>query len=259
MRTAGIENGDILLIHSSLKSFGNVIGGAPAVINAAMEVIGEDGTLVFPTLVQKDFRNAYKNWNVETTPSDVGFITETFRKTEGVMRSDQATHSVAAIGKLAVYLTSEHTAYGPRMGVFGDYAFSHSSPWQRMYFEGAKILFIGVNTVYNTFKHFVEYRFVEYLLNSIKDERKRSAAMSELAVFGRSDWPGGIWPFHDSGKTEIYLEEHGMIKHSVCGNSNFICIKANEYVDAVTELFKTEPENWLNLEVNDFIIKYKNK
>ena len=45
-----------------------------------------------------------------------------------------------AVGKMAEYITSEHTAYGPRHGVFGEYAFSHSSPWQRMYELNAKMI-----------------------------------------------------------------------------------------------------------------------
>ena len=155
----GVKPSDIVLIHSSLKSFGHVIGGPVSVIDAAKEAVGGNGTVVFPTLVQRDFSNAYKNWDINNSPSDVGLISETFRLLPDSIRSDHATHSVAAWGSKAAEITGEHSAYGPRMGVFGDYCFSHSSPWQKMYMYGARIVFIGVDMVYNTFKHFAEYLF----------------------------------------------------------------------------------------------------
>ena len=44
----GINNNDIVLVHSSLSSLGWVCGGAQAVIIALMEVVGNSGTLVMP-------------------------------------------------------------------------------------------------------------------------------------------------------------------------------------------------------------------
>ena len=57
---AGIKKGDILLVHSSFKSMGEVDGGAESVIGGFLDAIGEEGTLVFPTLCQEDFLNSYK-------------------------------------------------------------------------------------------------------------------------------------------------------------------------------------------------------
>ena len=99
LKNLGIKNGDILLFHSSLKSFGQTENGADTIIDGILEAVGKNGTAVAPTLVQKDFSNAYKNWDINTSPSDVGFITETFRKRPNAIRSNQATHSVSAIGK----------------------------------------------------------------------------------------------------------------------------------------------------------------
>jgi aminoglycoside 3-N-acetyltransferase len=241
-REAGVNEKDTILIHSSLKSFGYVEGGAMSVIDAAKEAVTEEGTVVFPTLVQRDFANAYKNWDKDKSPSDVGYITEVFRKLPGSYRSDQATHSVAAWGKNALELVSEHTAYGPRQGVFRDYCFSYSSPWQKMYFLGTRIVFIGVNTVYNTFKHFAEYKLVEFYLNSIPCEKRKCMAMSKIA---RHNIPG-VWPFHDANKTEKALDEAGLISYAKCGRSLFTSIRADEYTDFVLKLFKENPDEWFN-------------
>ena len=115
LKELGVDNGDVLLFHSSLKSLGQVENGADDVIDGALDAVGKDGTLVAPTLVQKDFANAYKNWNKLTSPSDVGLITETFRKRQNALRSDQATHSVSAIGKMAEFLTNSHSTSKPRL------------------------------------------------------------------------------------------------------------------------------------------------
>ncbi|MHB1151345.1 MAG: AAC(3) family N-acetyltransferase [Eubacteriales bacterium] len=242
---AGVNTSDIVLIHSSLKSFGYVLGGPLTVIDAAKQAVGESGTVVFPTLVQKDFANAYKNWDVKKSPSDVGMITETFRLLDDSMRSDQATHSVAAWGSKAAELTGEHCAYGPRMGVFGDYCFSYSSPWQKMYMAGVKIVFIGIDLVYNTFKHLAEYMLMEYYCSLITDPKKKCLAMSKIARHNVQ----GVWPFHDSLKTQITMEYLGLITYAKCGNSLFTCMKADDYIDNILKLFKENPGNWFNKEV----------
>ena len=92
----GVTEGDILLVHSSFKSLGPCEEGAATVIGGLQAALGESGTLVFPTLCQKDWENVYKNWHLDA-PSDVGYLTNYFRKLPGALRSNQATHSVAAI------------------------------------------------------------------------------------------------------------------------------------------------------------------
>lgn len=241
-KAVGVNESDIVLIHSSMKSFGYVEGGPLSVIDAAKEAVTRQGTVVFPTLVQRDFANAYKHWDKEKSPSDVGYITETFRKLPDSIRSDQATHSVAAWGKKAYELTWEHCAYGPRQGVFGDYCFSYSSPWQKMYLNGARIVFIGIDTVYNTFKHFAEYKLVEYYIHSIPCEKKKCMAMSKVARHNVS----GVWPFHDAKKTQMSLDQAGLLTYADCGNSLLISMKADQYTDHVLALFKKDPGMWFD-------------
>lgn len=49
LRELGLKEGDIVGVHSSLSSFGYVDGGADTVIDALLEVVGEEGTIVMPT------------------------------------------------------------------------------------------------------------------------------------------------------------------------------------------------------------------
>lgn len=248
-RELGARPADILLIHSSLKSFGQVEGGPESVIDAAKETVTASGTVVFPTLVQRDFQNAYRNWDMNRSPSDVGLITETFRLLPDSVRSDQATHSVAAWGSRAAEITAEHAGYGPRMGVFGDYCFSYSSPWQKMYLNQALIVFIGIDMVYNTFKHFAEYVLMEHYYGGISDPALKCIAMSAVA---RHNVPG-VWPFHDAAKTQKALQELGLVVQSSCGNSKMMAIRADQYVDNVLRLFKDNPDYWFNADTTAWI------
>jgi len=252
LRALGITEGDAVLFHSSLKSMGHVENGADDVIDAFLEAVGESGTVIAPTLSQKDFANAYKDWTLDR-PSDVGLITETFRLRPDAVRSDQATHSVAAIGRLAKELTADHGAYGLRYGIFGDTPFAEASPWEKMYNINAKIVFVGVTMRYNTFKHLIEYRIVEKWLKALEGKPEYDELKAEIWTFGNQ----GVWPFHDAVKLQGVLEEHGMVKKAPCGDTEYLCVNSKDICDFADALFEKEPENWYGEKVIDWYNRWK--
>lgn len=258
--TLGVTDGDILLFHSSLKSFGYIEGGADAVIDGALLAVGDRGTLAAPTLVQRDFANAYKNWDKNRTPSDVGRITEVFRKRPEALRSDQATHSVAAIGPMAKFLTEGHTAYGPRPSIYGDYAFAESSPWQKMYDLGGKVVFMGATIESNTYRHFIEARMIARALAAVRDEGAKRELLSRLAGF--DDRPEYFREAAEKEKNgtpmrlafpylrgDDYLREvlasAGLEKDTFCGASRFMLFEIRAMVDEVERRIAENPSNWI--------------
>ena len=147
LKSLGLKNGDVVVVHSSLKSMGMVDGGADTVIDALIKVVGEQGTVLFPTLTFSPCYSTSK-FSASETPSCVGKISETFRNRQEVIRSFHPTHSVCAYGKHALELTKDHplddTPVGP------------NSPYRKLMDYDGKILMLGCGLGPNTFMHGVE-------------------------------------------------------------------------------------------------------
>ncbi len=150
LKKLGIKPGDKLIIHSSLRSIGHVIGGADTVIDAVLETIGKQGLLMMPV-----FSYSYEKgkgsvpYNKKISPSKTGYITEVFRKREDVVRSDHPTHSVAVSGKDAEYYAAGHEA---TKGAFDD-----DTPLHKLALNKGRILLIGVGHEANSSIHVAEF------------------------------------------------------------------------------------------------------
>lgn len=109
-----MENGQIVFLHSGLKRLGYIEDGAEAVVDLLIDrVVARDGgTLAMPAFsmsgtMEGTLRSGMV-FDVNQTPSTVGAVTEAFRKRNGVVRSLHLTHSVAALGPRAEWLTNSH-------------------------------------------------------------------------------------------------------------------------------------------------------
>src|SRR5215211_8018564 len=96
-RNLGVEEGDTLLVHSSYKSFGEVEGGPLTVIRALEDALGAEGTLIMPTF-NFDFNKGVP-WDVRTTPSKMGILTELVRQDPRAKRVFHPFYSFAILGK----------------------------------------------------------------------------------------------------------------------------------------------------------------
>ncbi|MDP7250489.1 MAG: AAC(3) family N-acetyltransferase [Planctomycetota bacterium] len=160
LQSLGVETGDTLFIHSSFKSLGKVEGGAGTVVQALESVVGGSGTVLMPSfnLVENDLR--VSTWDLDTTPSTVGWLTEFFRQMEGTVRSDHYSHSVAARGHRAEWFTGDHRAQEGMISPWDQLpwgcTYGGESPMLKAYSEGGKILMLGVDYKSSTYMHVVE-------------------------------------------------------------------------------------------------------
>ena len=148
LELSGLRRQDTLLVHSSMKSIGQVEGRADTVLDALSDYLQDEGLLVFPTLTWSNVNAEQPVYSVRDTPSVVGILPELFRQRPGVRRSLHPTHSVAALGRDAEDFVEGHERF--------DSPAALGSPWDRLRQRRAKIMFIGASIAHNTFLHGVE-------------------------------------------------------------------------------------------------------
>jgi len=148
LEALGVRPGGALLVHASLKSLGQVPGGAETVVQGLLQCLGGNGTLLMPALTYETVTSRNPVFDLRTTPVCVGALPEYFRTRPGTRRSLHPTHSVCALGPLAEELLLPHardaTPCGPH------------SPFHRLPdFEG-QILMLGCGLRPNTCMHAIE-------------------------------------------------------------------------------------------------------
>jgi aminoglycoside 3-N-acetyltransferase len=157
LKQAGISQGDSLLVHSSLRKIGYVQQGATTVIQALINTLGTNGTLLMPAFPAKGYNKDYllhnTTFNYHTTPSSMGVVTEVFRTQYATHRSLHATDSVCAWGANADCFTNTH------LGQVTPY--NEESPFYKLCKAQGKILLLGVDlnslTNFHTLEDAVEH------------------------------------------------------------------------------------------------------
>lgn len=149
----GLSAGDVVLVHTSMKGLGHIHGGPDAVIDALLSIVGENGTVLFPTLTGSGDNGPVcpPGINLSSTPCAnwVGVLPEVARQRPGAVRSIHPTHSVVALGANQQKWTSGHQ--------HGRSPSDQHSPYFRLMNEGGKILLLGgVTHDSNTSLHCIE-------------------------------------------------------------------------------------------------------
>jgi aminoglycoside 3-N-acetyltransferase len=116
---------EVLMVHSSLNHMHpTYAGSAIEVVRSLIELCGPERTLAMPTfyfgdpatggahaVLKRDGR-----FDVRRTPSDMGMISELFRRSKGVVHSRHPYYRVSALGPLAQALVAGHEHAGTPAG-----------------------------------------------------------------------------------------------------------------------------------------------
>jgi aminoglycoside 3-N-acetyltransferase len=231
-RELGAEAGDTLLVHSSYKSLGPVDGGPQTVIRALEAALGEEGTLIMPTF-NFDF-NKGAPWDVRTTPSKMGVLTELVRQDPHAKRVFHPFYSFAVLGKHAEMLGSlRYKSAYERSSVFG-----------KLRDLDGKIMVIGLSyTNSMTFFHHIEqmegvdYRFLKQFTGEMTDENGNTYT-DTFEMLVRDTDKGVITEVDPMG---FLMEEKGIIKVRKIGEADVKLMKANEVYEFTAREMRRDP------------------
>jgi aminoglycoside N3'-acetyltransferase len=164
LRALGLGEGDLVMVHASLRKIGPVDGGADGVLDAIESVIGAGGTIFMTLGAQDDWGWVNERpederarlladavpFDARTTPADpdIGVLAEVFRTRPRTVVSDHPEGRFGASGSLATHLTEDvpwHHYYGP------------GSPLERFVAAGGKVLRLGADLDTVTALHHAEY------------------------------------------------------------------------------------------------------
>ncbi|MES2133269.1 MAG: AAC(3) family N-acetyltransferase [Bacteroidota bacterium] len=235
----GLKTGDTIMVHSSLSKIGYVEHGANTLINALLQTIGPEGTLMMPAFPAVGYNYDYLKtdpvFDVKQTPSKMGIVTETFRKQNHALRSLHPTDSVSAIGKQAHYLVKDH---------FGQLTpYNASSPFYRLCELKGKILMIGVDLNSLTNLHTLEdavndFEYPVYhktlFTTSLIDETGKKVSMQTKVhdpVYSKKRRCNDLMP---------HFEKAGFLTHFKIGQANCMLINADKMHEWMVENYRTK-------------------
>lgn len=224
LRALGLRAGDRVIVHGSLSSIGWVEGGADAVVDALLDVVTADGTVLMPTFTSRADEDPF---HPERSPSLTGQITEALRTRPDAVRSDHPTHSVAAVGADAASLTRDHEPMA---------SLGKGSPVHRMIEAGASILLLGVDHTSNSSIHVAEaltdlpYRDQTRTARSVDDDGEVEAVTAN-----------SVHCSDGFGSVETVAERAGILTRGVVGNAAVQLMDGAELVSLVAELLEDDP------------------
>lgn len=205
LRELGVQRGDVVMVHASLRAIGSVEGRAAGVIRALDEATGPEGTTLMvlgaenawdwvnerPESERPGLLSEAEPFNHVLTPAeeDVGALAEVFRCSPGTRVSDHPEGRFGARGAHADRFVASvpwNDYYGP------------GSPLERLVESGGHVLRLGADTNTVTLIHYAEYladvpskRRVRRHRRVLTTEGPQVRAVECLDdSMGIVDWPG---------------------------------------------------------------------
>ena len=217
LRETGLKSGDVVLVHSAMRTFGPIDHGAETVIAAFLEVIGERGTLVVPTFTFAHEGEEDPIIDPASDPSEMGIITETLRQRPDALRSTAYRHSFAAVGRRAGVITEVDPALS---------SFDLRSAFGVMLALGAQIVLLGVTYASSTSHHFAEFVCevpYRHTLDMVVRVRRLDGTIVQQPMIDYQPKPSGTGDYYGSRRPDfnrlgLMLEEQNRVGVAPIGN-----------------------------------------
>ncbi len=243
----GVSRGMSLMLHAAMTPLGYVVNGPHDVIEAVLDCIGPDGTMLVsantsqltdpaewkappvPPEWVETIRRHMRPFDPRTTLiRGRGILPLTFLLYPDVHRSNHPVKSIAAKGKLAQHITSEHPLHESE-GV--------GSPMHKLYLAKGYALLVGVDLVHCTPIHLAEFLAdVPYLYkDNFKALVPNAAGQNEFVALKK--YPVTSKYFY---KLQEPLKAAGFLKESRFHDCPVFLLDVFNSVNFVVEILKRE-------------------
>lgn len=232
----GVRPGDLLMVHSSLRSIGLVDGGPETVVDALLQALGPQGTLVVPTFTYPTAGEPDFVFDPTHTPSQMGAVSEAARRRPEAHRSIHLAHSIAAIGPLARTITTSGGASG----------WDVQSPMRQVFNRSGRYLLLGVPYQNLTAMHLCEvWLELPYRKPRVSEGRMRrpDGSTTPLVSIGTPPLPGH--PGSDYNRLGQRMEDAGLVNLGPVGNALARLLNAHDLRTAARELIPYDPHAFL--------------
>lgn len=149
----GIRPGDTLLVHSAYRSDCGFQGNPGGLVETFMDVVGNTGNLLMVSMPYSTSTSEYLRkgctFDVRSTPSKMGLVTEAFRRRPDVLRSNNPAHPILVCGPKAEWIIAGHERCV--------YSCGPGSPFDKLAALNGKVLMFGVSEMNFTFYHHLEH------------------------------------------------------------------------------------------------------
>jgi len=232
-KQTGVKEGDVIMVHTSYKSLGDVEGGAMTVIDALLELVGSDGTVLFPTFNFQSWSESHY-FDILETPSKMGIITELARLRKDSIRTPHPIYSFAVLGKMKSEFAdcNDKEAYGD------------NSVFALFHRINGTIFSIGLD-FNSTFSlhHYVEYNTgCDYRriknFSGIYVNRDGVPQIKTYSMFVRATLR--VKTYIVPGMNELL--ERGVINETQIGDAKIHWATAQEFFDNMSVIVREHPE-----------------
>lgn len=255
-RRLGIGEGDVVMLHASVRSVGLVIGGPDVILAALLEALTPDGTLMMylgcpegyddigrrklPLELESAYAQHLPVFDPQHTRAnrDFGILAEFFRSTAGVHCSANPGARMGALGAEAARLTDAHPL---------DYGYGSGSPLERLCQLNGQLLLLGSDPDQITLLHYAEHlaplpvkRIVRYRAPIDLNGQRVLRPTEEFDTSnGVQDWPE---PYFATVFAD-YLSDGGVCRQGAIGDAEAFLVPAAGFVDyAVGHMVRTSAE-----------------
>ena len=226
---AGLKKGDTIFCHSSLGFFGmpdkEIIKNklAEVFFDCLCEIVGPEGTLIFPTFTYTFSENKNEIFDPNYTKSKMGILPEYVRQLPNSTRTMDPFYSSVIHGKLKEYFSNN----------IPNNSFGLNSVFDKFYRVNGKIL--NLNSPAGTLIHFferklsVKYRFDKDFGGEVFISKKKQKIKWTIYV---RDLSSPLYDF-DPFPLVKYIKENKIAKFTSLGKGEILTINCKDLYEAV--------------------------